>query len=277
MWVQDWELFLKATGRKNDKKNNDMKNGYHVKGKPGKKDIGFYVKGEPKDDPTKDELRSARGTLFLDEINSLPLGVQSVLLRILQEKEVMVLGEDKKRKYDAKVICASNINLSGKEEIEGFREDLYHRVAKGVVVLPSLRQMTDSIPDIAQTMIDDMVEKYGYNKKVKVSSTAINKLAKYNWPGNHRQLENVLYQGLKETMLNNEKTLKSIYIKLLKTKKENTSISRSLFAGKTHDEIEKMYMEYLLDQAKGNKSEMIRLGGFNSRSPVYKLLKKHDL
>ena len=264
--------FLRATGRENDTK----KNGYHLKGKTGKKNIGFYVNGKPKDDPTKDELRSAQGTLFLDEINSLPLGVQSVLLRILQEKEVMVVGEDKKRKYAAKVICASNINLSGKEEIEGFRQDLYHRVAKGVVVLPSLRQMTDSIPDIAQEMIDDMVEKYGY-RKVKVSSIAIRKMIKYDWPGNHRQLENVLYQGLKETMLNNEKTLKSMYLKLLKTKKENTSISRSLFTGKTHAEVEKMFMEYLLDQAKGNKSEMIRLGGFNSRSPVYNLLKKHDL
>ena len=131
------------------------------------------------------------GTLFLDEIGELPLDMQPKILRFLQEGEIEVVGGTGLKKLDVRVIAATNRNL--KEEIENkrFREDLYFRLNVFPIVVPPLRNRKDDIPLLVEHFVDKFNKAYGKSIKY-ITDDAMSKLKAYEWPGNIRELENLI-------------------------------------------------------------------------------------
>lgn len=127
------------------------------------------------------------GTIFLDEISEIPNSVQVKLLRVIQEKEVCRLGDDKIIPVNVRVIAASNKNIPEEVGKGKFREDLYYRLSVLELMLPPLRDRREDIYDIADYLL---VENAGSEKTITKAATDI--LSKYDWPGNVRQLSNVI-------------------------------------------------------------------------------------
>lgn len=135
------------------------------------------------------------GTIFLDEIGNAPLSVQARLLRVLQEKEVMKVGERKTEKIDVRVIAATNSNLREMIAKETFREDLFYRLTVVEIAVPPLRERKEDIPLLA----DKFLFKYGNEYKdryISVDNEAKMLLQRYDWPGNIRELENVIQRAV---------------------------------------------------------------------------------
>ncbi|MCQ2182248.1 MAG: sigma-54 dependent transcriptional regulator [Bacteroidales bacterium] len=129
------------------------------------------------------------GTLFLDEIGDMSLAAQAKVLRVLQEKKLSRIGSDKDIEVDVRVIAATNKDLKAEIEKGNFREDLYHRLSVIVVKVPSLDERRDDIP----MLIDHFTKKYTEGgKSRRFSKEAIQLLQQKNWPGNIRELDNVV-------------------------------------------------------------------------------------
>jgi two-component system, NtrC family, response regulator AtoC len=135
------------------------------------------------------------GTLFLDEIAEIPTAMQVKLLRALQESEFERVGGVRSIRVDVRVVAATNRDLQKEIEIQSFREDLFYRLNVVPIALPALRDRREDIPPLVSAFI----EKYNkrLNKTVKgISDDALTRLAQYNWPGNIRELENVIERTL---------------------------------------------------------------------------------
>ena len=135
------------------------------------------------------------GTIFLDEIGSASLAVQARLLRVLQEKEVTRIGSQKIEKLDVRVISATNVNLEELIEKRLFREDLFYRLTVVHINVPPLRERKSDIP----LLVDKFLFKYGIEYKdkfVKISQEAMDVLKRGHWPGNIRELENIIQQAV---------------------------------------------------------------------------------
>ncbi len=130
------------------------------------------------------------GTLFLDEIGELELNMQVKLLRVLQEQEVRRLGSTSSVKIDVRVIAATNKNLAELVEQGKFRKDLYYRLEAFQIVIPPLRERKKDIIPLAELFLKKLNDKY-YTQK-KFSNCSLNLLEKYNFPGNIRELKNIV-------------------------------------------------------------------------------------
>jgi two-component system response regulator AtoC len=131
------------------------------------------------------------GTLFLDEISEMPLSLQAKLLRVLQEREVTPLGSNKKIALDVRIICATNKNLEQLVKEGKFREDLYFRLNVIPIIMPPLRKRKEDLP----LLIHHFIEKYCKEMNVKkksLSASARHILQEYHYPGNVRELENMI-------------------------------------------------------------------------------------
>ncbi|OPY79260.1 MAG: Arginine utilization regulatory protein RocR [Syntrophorhabdus sp. PtaU1.Bin058] len=135
------------------------------------------------------------GTVFLDEISSLPLSIQAKLLRVLQEREIRRVGSTKTKKIHFKLIAATNVDLK-KSVIEGnFRDDLYYRIAKAIIYIPPLRERKEDIPVYLNHFLKVINKSFKTNIN-DISSKAIEILIRYDWPGNIRELINILEQAV---------------------------------------------------------------------------------
>ena len=135
------------------------------------------------------------GTIFLDEIGNASLTVQSRLLRVLQEKEVVRVGSTKAEKVDVRIIAATNSDLLEMIQKQTFREDLYYRLTVVEINVAPLRDRKD---DIA-LLVDKFLYKYGVEYKdrfLKITPEALEILNRYNWPGNIRELENIIQRAV---------------------------------------------------------------------------------
>lgn len=135
------------------------------------------------------------GTIFLDEIGNASLTVQSRLLRVLQEKEVVKVGSTKAEKVDIRIIAATNSDLRDMIKKQTFREDLYYRLTVVEIDVAPLRQRKDDI----KLLVDKFLFKYGVEYKdgyVKITPEALKILERYDWPGNIRELENVIQRAV---------------------------------------------------------------------------------
>ncbi len=131
------------------------------------------------------------GTLFFDDVATVPLQTQVKLLRVIQEKEYIVLGDTKVRKADVRVIAATNQELNELVEKGEFREDLYYRLNVIRIEIPPLRERKEDIPLLADFFISKYSEING--KKIEgIDDSALDYLMNYHWPGNVRELENVI-------------------------------------------------------------------------------------
>jgi DNA-binding NtrC family response regulator len=135
------------------------------------------------------------GTIFLDEIGNAPLAVQSRLLRVLQEKEVVKVGAQKAEKVDLRIIAATNSDLKKMIQQNTFREDLFYRLTVVEIEVASLKERKDDIP----LLVDKFLFKYGIEYKdrfIKISPEALQVLLRYDWPGNIRELENIIQRAV---------------------------------------------------------------------------------
>ena len=131
-----------------------------------------------------------RGTLFLDEIGELPLFVQAKLLRVLQEKEITRIGGNSPIPIDVRVIAATNRNLEQLVRDGQFREDLYYRLNILNINVPPLRERKDDIPILINHFFNKLYKAQGIKKNL--SKSAENVLLNYDWPGNIRELSNII-------------------------------------------------------------------------------------
>lgn len=137
------------------------------------------------------------GTLFLDELGELPLDMQAKLLRVLQEGEIEPLGAGKPRTVDVRLIGATNVNLARAIKQCRFREDLYYRLNVGEIRLPALRDRRSDIPKIALTALDRVNASLKQPKRL--TTAALQRLQSHDWPGNIRDLSNVIERSARLT------------------------------------------------------------------------------
>ncbi|MDD4321871.1 MAG: sigma 54-interacting transcriptional regulator [Acidaminococcaceae bacterium] len=131
-----------------------------------------------------------KGTLFLDEITEMDIGLQSKLLRALQERKIRPVGSVTDIPVDVRIICASNANLMEYVKAGKFRADLYYRLSSFPIRIPPLRERVDDIPVIATEQLKKIMQKL--KTLIEIDSDAMNILCNYYWPGNVRELVNVL-------------------------------------------------------------------------------------
>lgn len=135
-----------------------------------------------------------KGTLFLDEIGELPMGMQVKLLRALQEQEIMRVGGTKPIKIDVRIIAATNRNLEEMVKHEQFREDLYYRLTVFPISIPPLRVRKKDITPLALFFLKKLNQKYNFKKTF--SNISVQLLNEYPWPGNIRELKNIVERAV---------------------------------------------------------------------------------
>jgi len=150
---------------------------------------GAFTGAKKDGKPGMFELASS-GTLFLDEIGELPLGLQVKLLRVLQEKTLTRVGGVKPIPVDVRVIAATNKDLPTLVKAGTFRDDLYYRLNVFGIQIPPLRQRREDIPPLLHEMLRKVNQKYSMQKRF--STAAVERLVNYDWPGNVREMENLV-------------------------------------------------------------------------------------
>lgn len=133
------------------------------------------------------------GTIFLDEISELPLKLQVKILRTLQDKEIDKIGELNPRKVDVRIIAATNQDLKELVDEKQFRDDLYYRLSVIPISLPPLRERQGDIPLLAVNFLDKFAKLFG-KSDIKYDDEVIKVFCKYHWPGNIRELENLIHR-----------------------------------------------------------------------------------
>ena len=214
--------------------------------------------------------RADKGTLFLDEIGDLSAGVQTKLLRVLQDGSFERLGGTQPLTVDVRVITATNKNIEEEVQEGIFREDLYYRLNVIPIHMPALREHKDDLPPL----IDSFLANYNctFGKKVTLSSDAVTALFDYKYPGNVRELKNILERlvGLASTDV---VTIDSLPKHVAKQKVQNTeSASLSEVAAKA----EKVHIMKILKSAKGNKTRTAESLGI-SRKTLWEKIKLYKI
>lgn len=218
------------------------------------------------------------GTIFLDEIGDLPLPTQIKLLRVIQEGQIERVGGNTTLDVDVRIIAATNKNIPELINEGKFREDLYYRLNVVNINLPPLRERKEDIP----LLIDVFLKKY-FNEtnknKIEFSKEALDIIMKYNYPGNIRELENIIYRSI---VLTRNEVITSDDLPI-GVKNPNLELKNCYEEGATLQEkvesLEKRLINEALHQTKGNQSAAANLLGISERNMRYKLekwgFKKH--
>ncbi|MEE4356793.1 MAG: sigma-54 dependent transcriptional regulator [Desulfococcaceae bacterium] len=218
-----------------------------------------------------------KGTLFLDEIGEISIPIQVKMLRAVQEKIVRPVGSNENIAVDIRIISATNKNLE-QEVIEGnFREDLFYRLNVVEIKVPPLRERKDDLHAIAQHFLNIYSKEAG--KEIsKISSYAIDLLKKYDFPGNIRELENLIERSV---ALSNTNIILPDSLALSLHKRKNThpeneimdpgGIAEGISLDNVLADMERRYVQKALEISKGKKQKAARLLGINLRSLRYRL------
>jgi two-component system NtrC family response regulator len=208
------------------------------------------------------------GTLYLDEIGDLTPQLQVKLLRFLQEREFYRLGSSHPIKSDVRVIAATNRDLERLMKEEKFRADLYYRLNVIPIHVPPLRKRKQDIPPL----VDHFIQKYGEKegKKIEgISSEAMNTLVQYNFPGNIRELENVVERAV---VFNETGTITTIDLPIfLRERKEEELMESDLALTKKVQKLEMIEIKRALRENNGVKSRAARSLGITERMLGYKM------
>jgi two-component system, NtrC family, response regulator GlrR len=209
-----------------------------------------------------------RGTLFLDEIGDMPLALQPKLLRVLEERQVRRLGATEPVPVDVRIISATHQDLEAKMREGEFREDLYYRLNVVKLELPPLGQRPEDIPLLAAHFVARLAEKY--HKEIKgFSPEAMELLAGASWPGNVRQLLNVVEHAV---TLSPSAIIPAMFVQRALRDRRREMISLA----EAKRRFEREYLTQLLQITSGNVSQAARLAKRN-RTEFYKLLHRHCL
>lgn len=203
------------------------------------------------------------GTLFLDEISSMSMNLQVKLLRALQEKEILRLGESKAIPVDVRIIAATNADLEELIEKGRFRKDLYYRLNVFPIVIPPLWKRKEDIPVLVQHFLQVLSKEYG-RQGIKISSRALQRLMEYDWPGNVRELKNVIARAM-IILERHEKVIEEKHLMLTPVHHQEAVGGGSWeynFDGESLGELkarfEKEVIRAALEEAGGNKTEAAR-------------------
>lgn len=198
-----------------------------------------------------------KGTIFLDEIDTTPQNVQIRLLRVLQEREVMRIGADRKIPVDVRVIAAANQDLAQAIQENRFREDLFFRLNVLRIPIPALRERREDIPLLLRHFIRLNSKKH-HLEPITLPDAYLNKLTNYSWPGNVRQLKNFSERVVLNCNLRcSNDTLEQLYSELIQYESKPNETSQ-ITDGTS-------FKEQLLQQKKENEVVIIRRALENSR------------
>jgi two-component system response regulator HydG len=217
------------------------------------------------------------GTMFLDEVGDMPLATQIKLLRVLENGEITRVGSNDPIKVNVRILSASNRNLEDSIEAGVFRNDLYHRLKVVTIRLPTLVERSQDIP----ILIDYFTRQFAteHNKQIKgMSAAARHRLLGYDWPGNVRQLRNVVesmvvvdYDGLLDV-----DDLPEELADAVPPPAEPTSTSLVGFVGKPLTDVERQFIAETLRVTNGNREDAARMLGIGERT-LYRKIKEYGL
>jgi two-component system, NtrC family, response regulator AtoC len=215
------------------------------------------------------------GTIFLDEVGELPLDAQVKLLRVLQEGEVNKLGANTPVKVDVRVIAATHRDLSAMVEDQTFREDLYYRLAVVPLTVPPLRERREDIPELIETLFQRAKERHGL-LEVRMASAVHQRLISYRWPGNVRQLENVL-ERLLVLSSGDLITVEDLPEELVPVSPSTAILWPNLPEdGISLEAIERELISRALEKFDGNQTQAARYLDISRRTLIYRM-EKHGL
>lgn len=221
---------------------------------------------------------AGEGTLFLDEIGELPLATQAKLLRVLEAHEFLRVGSTDVQRVNARIVTATNRNL-WKEVAEGrFREDLFHRLDVLSVRLPPLRERAEDIP----VLVDHFLKQFGHEGEVPVTAVGadlMQALLEFHWPGNVRQLRNVIHRACVEAETETVRDLASETWNALRSAPQ-TGTEDDLPEGFQHlplEEIERVVILARIERCRGNKTEAAAELGVTPRTLRNKIARWREL
>lgn len=228
------------------------------------------------------------GTIFLDEIGEISQNIQARLLRVLQERKIRRLGDDRVIPIDVRIITSTNKNLSKLVRENKFRRDLYYRINVLNLKLPNLKERREDIPLLVNFFINKY--QYKFKKEIKgISEESMDILKNYNWPGNIRQLENIIERLIVRTkdhyiMTNLVKEVmefpdddKTIYVNSynLKNKTNRSEIDLHIPLTGNLEDIERVIIEKMIENEKGNKTAVATKLGIG-RTTLWRKMKKNN-
>ncbi|MEJ7645623.1 MAG: sigma-54 dependent transcriptional regulator [Chryseolinea sp.] len=208
------------------------------------------------------------GTIFLDEIGNLSLPLQSKLLTVLQNRKVQRVGSSKEIAVNFRLICATNMALNEMVVEKKFRQDLLYRINTVEIRVPPLRERTDDIP----LLVSHFLQRYGQKYKrpdLRLDKALVNKLTKYAWPGNIRELQHAVERAV---ILNEGKVIQNPDLLISNI----TSLDKKDDNPLTFDDMEKQFIIQSLENHNGNVSNTARTMGM-TRTALYRRMKKHSL
>ena len=235
-------------------------------------DKGAFTGSNPTGKKGKFELASG-GTIFLDEISSMPLAIQAMVLRAIQEKEVQPLGSSGTKKVDFRLIAATHEDLEEYVKRKRFRGDLYYRLSAVPCFIRPLRERPEDIPFLTNSLLKDINKKL--NAKVtSISPDALKILTEYHWHGNVRELINILEQSILNVYTGDQITVKSLPEVLKKSHMD--SIGHLKGIRQVVAEAEKEAIKTALERTKGNRKRAAKMLGI-SRAALYNKLNRFKI
>jgi transcriptional regulator with GAF, ATPase, and Fis domain len=217
-----------------------------------------------------------RGTLFLDEIGELAPDLQVMLLRVLQEGEYERLGAGVTRRVDVRIVAATNRDLEAEVAGGRFREDLYYRLRVFPVHLPPLRERPDDIAPLAEHFLREVAPRIS-RRFSGIAPDSLRRLQEYRWPGNIRQLQNVIEQS---AILCDDDELVIAESALTEPRAANSersdTMSRAFAGNPTLEEMKKLYIGHLLTSTRGNMLRAAAILGVDRRS-LYRMVARYQL
>ncbi len=217
-------------------------------------------------------------TIFLDEIGDISLSLQTKLLRVLQEKEIKPLGDNRTRKVDVRIIASTNQDLKKKIGDGSFREDLFYRLNVATLVLPPLRERKEDLPLLVNHFLKKAANEFSVDRK-QISTEAMNLLLSRSWPGNIRELENLI---MSLTAMTPEERIETRHLD--PPGKKEMAVPVTIDFDQSYKALkEKMlaafttrYVNKLLKETSGNVSRAAQISGIKRQS-LQKILKRYHI
>jgi len=214
-----------------------------------------------------------RGTLFLDEIGELPIALQPKLLRVIEDKRVRPIGDTEETPVEVRIVAATNTSLEDAIASARFRADLYYRIATVTIAIPPLRERPEDIPLLIKHFLARTSSESG-RRIPEISDDAMERLLRYPWPGNIRELQNAIQRAL---ILCHDGRIKisDLPPKIAGEYRPSVNLEFAVARAMTLEELEQEYIHAIMASVGGNKTEAATLLGID-RKTLYRKLGASD-